>query len=165
MPSDVRMMSDEGLFDGVFQYLSVHESVTRPYIEKLTEAKRRLKIMRELCKAAMELGSCVRLAGGIPQHVEDEFNFAVSVFNQMEQNVRDLETMPLRKLVDLALASDRMTAGRYLHEIKRRLPMLEAAVASVNTDLFMEDSGLLPKTSDYRDAYRAAREATRETDK
>ena len=41
--------------------------------------------------------------------------------------MRDLETMPLGKLVDLALASDRMTAGRYLHEIKRRLPEIEAA--------------------------------------
>ena len=52
MPSDARMMSDEELFDGVFQYLSMHESVTRPYIEKLTEAKRRLKTMREACSAS-----------------------------------------------------------------------------------------------------------------
>ena len=84
MPSDVRKISDWDLFVGVFQYLSVHESVTQPYIEKLTEAMRRFEIMRQLCKAAMELGSCVRLAGGIPQHVEDEFNLAVDAFRLME---------------------------------------------------------------------------------
>ena len=84
MPSDVRKMSDEELFDGVFQYLSVHESVTQSYIEKLTEAKRRLKTMRELCKAAKKLRSCERVVGGIPRHIEDEFNLAVSDFEQME---------------------------------------------------------------------------------
>ena len=84
MPSDVRKMSDWDLFAGVFQYLSVHESVTQPYIEKLTEAMRRFEIMRELCKAAVELGSCERVVGGIPQRVENEFNIAVDAFRLMD---------------------------------------------------------------------------------
>ena len=51
---DVRKMSDFDLFDGVFQYLSVHESVTQQYIDKLAEAERRLKIMRPVCEAAID---------------------------------------------------------------------------------------------------------------
>ena len=78
--------------------------------------------------------------------------------------MRDLEVMPLRKLVDLALASDRMTAGRYLHEIKRRLPMLEAAVGHAEAadnlmEIFLKHGERFAETLD---AYRAAREDTRE---
>ena len=83
--------------------------------------------------------------------------------------MRDLEEIPLRKLVDLALASDRMTAGRYLHEIKRRLPMFEAAVAGMEAahNHFLKDGTSSLNRFTYAPwaaalvAYRAARDARR----
>ena len=81
--------------------------------------------------------------------------------------MRDLETIPLRKLVDLALASDRMTAGRYLHEIKQRLPVLEAAMrlADLGNNYLTERQRLnttycaYEQFADAGDAYSAAKNA------
>ena len=79
MPSEVRKMSHDKLFMQAV-VCGVPENA-----EAVAEIERRFEIMRELCKAAMELGSCERVVGGIPQHIEDEFNIAVDAFRLMEE--------------------------------------------------------------------------------
>lgn len=71
-----------------------------------------------------------------------------------------VEYMTLRELVE-SVCENVEGADSLVIEVRRRLPEIEAAVADSDADLLLEDLGKLPRTSDYRDAYRTARDARR----
>ena len=81
------------------------------------------------------------------------------------RKVKQPSEMTLRELINSTaqdeehIGVDGLSPWKVIDELERRLDEIEAAIASVNTDLFMEDLGRLDRNSDYRDAYRAARDA------
>ena len=83
--------------------------------------------------------------------------------------MKQLSEMTLRELIQLALMSDQMTVGKYLRELERRLPALEAAEKGMA--LLDATSGNLKAGSfegpwsglqQYIHAYRAAKETERD---